>query len=217
MLLNNSECTFYTYLKDLRLGSPLDDRVVFFAPRCIAERPNIEPWKPSVTGRMPSALLASSTTYGQDPKFYTSCLAALSHAGWETVVAIGNHNSAFDFDPLPKGCRLAINVPLMSVMPHVDIVICAAGMATAMEALYHGRPMLMLTRGQAELEAYGQQFHNHGLGMHLPGVGINAEQVVQCATAMINDLELRRNIVRNQQSVRTGAGAEELVNWLEKD
>lgn len=215
-ILENKEHTLYFYLKDLRLGEPTSGQEIFYAARCTAERPNVRPWITSARRNMPSALVASSTTYGQDPQYYKSCLVALSQLGWETVLAVGSNSNLGEFDSLPRNCQPVQNIPLAAIMPRVDLIICGAGMATAMESLYHGVPMLMLTSGRAELEAYGQQFHNHGMGIHLPKSTASAEHVAQCAVRMLDDSELRPKVMCAQDAVKKGAGAEDLVNWLEE-
>jgi MGT family glycosyltransferase len=216
VILENKEHTIYFYLKDLRLGESTGGPEIFHAARCVAERPNVRPWMSSARSNTPSALVASSTTYGQDPQYYKNCLVALSQLGWETVLAVGSNSNLGEFDSLPRYCQPVQNIPLAAIMPRVDLIICGAGMATAMEALYHGVPMLMLTSGRAELEAYGQQFHNHGMGIHVPKSSASAEHVAQCAVRMLDDSELRSKVKRAQDAVKKSAGAEDLVNWLEE-
>jgi UDP:flavonoid glycosyltransferase YjiC (YdhE family) len=75
--------------------------------------------------------------------------------------------------------------------------------------------MMMLTGSKPELEAYGRQFHNQGLGIHMPGDRVTPDDVARCASDMTNNLKLRNSVKLHQRSVRAGSGAEEVLNWLE--
>jgi MGT family glycosyltransferase len=216
VILDGKEPTFYFYLSDLQLEESTQEQDLFYAARCIGERPNVTRWRTQAPRRGPSAVVASSTTYNQDPQYYKSCLVALSRLGWETILVVGSNSSVAAFNSLPPNCQPVQNIPLVTIMPHVDLIICAAGMATAMESLYHGLPMLMLTSGHAELEAYARKFHNHGMGIHLEQAHASVDEVAQCAARTVNDTELRSRVKRMQDKVKRSAGAEELVNWLEE-
>jgi len=213
MIRENKEHTFYLYLEELQLGKSFDDQEFFYAPRCIAERPNVPRWTP-MRGNRPVALMSSSTTYSQNIEFTKNCLAALARSGWDTVLAVGSNNLAA-FSPLPVNCHPFLNLPSAAVMPHVDLLISGAGLATAMEAAYHGCPILMLTGGHSELEMYARRFQECGVGVHLGKVDATPDRVAQWANRMIDDSETKTKIRRVQNAVRTGAGAEELVNWIE--
>jgi MGT family glycosyltransferase len=215
VIRNSKEDTFYLFLPDLQLSGLPSERDVFYAPRCTAERPNIPQWRrPAGPPRGPTALVASSTTYGQSAQYYESCLAALSRLGWETILVVSGGTSG-ESESLPRKCLPVYNVPLPAIMPHVDLLICAAGMASAMEAAYHGLPMLMLTGGHPEMEAYAERFHNYGMGLHLNRTNANPENVARSAARIISDAQLQQTVRRVRNAVRGSAGAEELVNWME--
>jgi MGT family glycosyltransferase len=209
------EDTFYLFLPELQLSGLSSELDLFYAPRCTAERPNIPQWRrPADRQRGPTALVASSTTYGQSSQYYESCLAALSRLGWETILVVSG-GSVGESDSFPSKCLPVYNVPLPAIMPHVDLLICAAGMATAMEAAYHGLPMLMLTGGHPEMEAYAERFHNYGMGLHLDRMNATPEHVAQSAARILGDAQLQQTVKQARKAVRGSAGAEELVNWME--
>lgn len=208
--------TFYLYLRELQLSAAAREGSAFYAARCTPERPNIVQWKgPDAWRQGPTVLMAASTTYGQRPDYYKSCLNALSQLGWKTVVIVGGTTALAALDSLPAGCLPVQNVPLAALMPHANLLICAAGMATAMEAAYHGLPMLMLTSGHPEMEAYAERYQSLGMGRHLPMLDASPEQVARYAGQMFADSALRHSVKRIQDAVRSSAGAEELVNWIE--
>lgn len=215
IVLEGRDPTVYFYLSELRLADPPCTPDVLHAPRCIAERPNIPSWKRPTPRNKPSVLLASSTTYKQAAQYYQGCVVALSQLGWETILVAGG-GLLGDFDSLPAHCHPVQNISLFSVMPHVDVLICGAGMATAMEAVYHGIPMLMLSSGHAELEAYASMYQSHGLGIHLPQSAAAPENVARQAMRVYQDPELRSSLTKMQRALKESAGAEELVNWLEE-
>jgi MGT family glycosyltransferase len=216
VILAGKDATFYFYLSDLQLRRSIPAPDAFYAARCTAERPNVARWRRPTRRSRPAALVTSSTTYVQDARYYGSCLLALADLGWETFLSVGTNSTAADFGPLPANCHPVQNIPLVAIMPHVDLLICAAGLATAMEALYHGLPMLMLTAGYPELEAYAAKFHGYGVGVHLDQASAGPANVAHHADRIRNDTELQLAVKRAQNAVKRSAGAEELVNWLEQ-
>lgn len=208
--------TFYLYLRELQLSATAREGNALYAARCTAERPNIVRWRrPEAWRHGPTVLVAASTTYGQRPDYYKSCLSALSRLGWKTFVIVGGSSALAELDALPPNCLPVQDIPLAAVMPHADLLICAAGMATAMEASYHGLPMLMITNGHAEMEAYANRYQDFGMGVHLNRSDASPEQVAQCAGRMFADSALRQSVIRMRDAVRSSAGPEELVNWIE--
>lgn len=215
IVLEGRDPTAYFYMSELQLTETPRTSNVFYAPRCIAERPNVPVWKRTTLGDRPVALLASSTTYKQDPQYYKRCVVALSALGWETILVAGP-SMLGEFESLPARCYPIQNISLFAVMPHVDLLISGAGMATAMEAVYHGLPMLMLSSGHTELEAYGSMYQSRGLGVHLKQPDADPENVAHRAMRMYNDTELRASVKGMQVALKSSAGAEELVNWFER-
>jgi len=216
VIRNSPDETFYLYLRELQLSAIARDGKAFYAARCTAERPNIVRWRKPETWRQgPTVLVASSTTYGQRPDYYKSCLSALSQQGWKSIVIVGSTTALAELDSLPPGCLPVLDIPLAAIMPHADLLICAAGMATAMEAAYHGLPMLMITSGHPEMEAYANRYQEFGMGVHLDRSDASPERVAESAGRMFADSALRHSVKRVRDAVRSSAGAEELVNWIE--
>jgi MGT family glycosyltransferase len=214
MVFNMAEPSVYFYVPDFQL-SDTPRASHFYAGRCAAERPCEGTWQSARTDDRPSILIAASTVYKQGTEYYRLCLQSLTRLRWHTVLAIGN-NDPTALDPLPPHCEVVRHTPLVLVMPYVDLIICAAGMSTTMESMYHGLPMLMLTHGHAELEAYAQNIENLGLGTHLRKADFGPESMTGCIARMAADRSLRDRVQRMQAKVRRSAGGEEVVNWIEE-
>ena len=218
IIFNTMEPTEYFYVDDFQLGQYARDTWNLYAGRCAAERPCDGVWRSTRVDDRPSVLVSTTTVYREGPglEYYKTCMHALNTLHWHTVLAIGGDTDPAGLYPLPPNCEIVQHTPLILIMPHVDVIVCAAGMSTTMESMYHGLPMLMLTPGHHELEVYAQNVEDLGLGRHLRKDIATVENITRCATQMFEDRALRQRVRQMQEKVRRSAGGEEVVNWLEQ-
>jgi MGT family glycosyltransferase len=217
VLHSREEPTVYFYARELQLGEDTrQDPHHLYAARCAAERFIGKPWKSQRRDEARSVLISASTVYDQAPEYYRKCLEALSSLRWHAVLAIGANNDPSQFDPLPPRCEIVQGTPLVAILPHMDLIICSGGMATTMEAMYHGRPLLMLSQGIGQLQLYARNAADHGLGYHLEPGQASVENLTKCAVDILTDSTVRQCVRRMQGIVKRSPGAEEVVNWLEE-
>ena len=211
--LSAQEPAIYFYPKELQLNR-VSDAASLYAARCAAERPDVEPWKTKGDGR-PSIVISTSTTFCQDASYYEMCMRALASLNWHVVLAIGKNNDPASFSDLGPNSEIVSNVPLVAVMPRVDLMICLGGMTTITEAMYHGIPLVMLTHGIPEAEMYAENAQSAGLGLHLVK-GATVGDIRNAVVRLSQDIAIRARVHEMQRVVKRSPGAEELVNWLEE-
>jgi UDP:flavonoid glycosyltransferase YjiC (YdhE family) len=103
----------------------------------------------------------------------------------------------------------------MTIMPHVKLLIAQGGMATTMEALYHGLPQLLLTCGYPQLEMYADNISKHGLGIHLRESEMSVDNIQTSITRLFEDPTVQEHVNRMQRLIKKSPGAEAVVNFLE--
>jgi MGT family glycosyltransferase len=213
-VLTDAVPSIYFYPNELQLAGFRPRCEVLYAPRCAAERMyGMSPLRIRRCGR-PITLVCGSTTYQQDRDYYLKCAEAMSGSGWDVCIAATDQDDRGSLHPLPKHCRVLESVPVASVLSSVDLVVCSGGMATAMEAMYHGVPMLIVTQGQAELEAYASKYQNHEMGIHLRGKW-TSEAMANSAHVLHHEASKTAAVRRMQRLVRSGPGGQGVANWLE--
>lgn len=213
-VLDREEPTIHFYLKDFQL-SHRDRTDHLYAARCAAERPNQRPWKGQQTSGRSTVLISASTTYVQGVEYYRTCMDALSDLPLNIILSVGSMNDIASLGSLPANCEIAQGVPQLSLMPHVDLMICTGGLTTTMEAIYHGIPMIMLTHDHPEVEMYAQNVEEHGLGVHLRKAYTTARSIRRSVLAMQSDTMLASRMAEAKLAVRKGLGGEDVVNWIE--
>lgn len=215
-IFNRDEVTIYFYLQELQLSPHEGDRLSLYAGRCAAERPNAPIWRRTAPDSKLTVLLTGSTTHVQSVQYYRKCLEALAGLPCHIVLSLGGGMDVSLLDPLPAQCEIVRGTPLCALMPHVDLLVGFGGMATTMEALYHGLAQLMLSNGVAEGEWYADNVEKHGLGVHLTDAKATVESIRESVETIARDATMRANVKRMQTLTRRSSGGEEVVNWLEE-
>ncbi|GAA2809193.1 DUF1205 domain-containing protein [Kitasatospora sp. CM 4170] len=110
--------------------------------------------------------------------------AALDAAGVETVLATG---AAPHTGALPASVRAAGWLPLDTVLPACDLVVHHGGPGTAMTALVHGLPQLVLPFYLSDTTAYAERLAGLGAGRWLPPERADAAGVADGVRALLAD------------------------------
>lgn len=203
----------YCYSRELQLDQDRVDGDSLYAGRCPAERPWVGA-KKEIESVDVGALVSTSSNYVQGPRYYRLCMDALSKLRKSAILAIGSNFDSRLLSPVPMRFEIVQGIPQVVLMRQANLIICHGGMATTMEAMYHGLPLVMITHGNPELEAYAENVERHGLGVHIRGSEPSVEDIVTGILAV--ERECVSNAVRRMQSVvRKNAGGEEAANWIE--
>lgn len=206
--------TIYLYTPEFQLTESAEDARSVYAGRCAAERPCEATWRKESGELCPSVLISTSTSLPTPLQYFRSCLKAVTDLGWHAVIAPGNSTDLTSLE-LPSNSEIVKDVPQILIMPHVDLMICLGGMATTMEAMYHGLPLLMLTHRHLEAEVYADNVQKQRVGIHLRGNSVSAEEIKDHLIVLSQDAELQMRVKEMQGKVKRSPGAEEAVNWIE--
>jgi MGT family glycosyltransferase len=205
--------TIYFFPREFQLNGQTDGHCIY-AGRCAAERPLIGTWRPPAVSR-PLILLSTSTIYVKGIEYYRTCLQALTDLNWHCLLATGRYVDVAGLMPLPPHCEIVEDIPQLLLMPHVEMILCLGGMATTMESMYHGLPMLMMSNGYSEAEMYADNVQHLGLGIHLQSEATTTEDIRRSIIQISEDEALRERVNMMQKRVKRGLGGEEVINWVE--
>ena len=209
------QLNIYFYPEALQLDGDAFDETCFYAGRCAAERPHQRKWRRHRIDDRPILLVSTSTVYIQGPAYFKMCVDALSGLKWHVILAIGDRNDPAAFDPLPPHFEIMQHVPQIEVLPYVDFLICLGGMITTGEAMYHGIPLLMLTNGYPEAEAYAENNARLGLGRHLEEGRCDCREYKKCPASDVGGSCASGECTKKmQRAVQRSPGAEDTVNRI---
>lgn len=213
---HNERLNIYLYPRFYQLDCSAFDERFFYAGRCAAEQAYHGVWRTVNAGRRPLVLVSTSTAYAPVPDYFKMCIDALSGLHWHVLLALGDNIDPASFHPLPPHCEIVQHIPLIKVMPHVNLFVCLGGPISTTEALYHGIPLVMITHGHMDPEAYAENAVRLGIGIHLRKAETTVENIRQSALRVMEDQVIVDRVRQLQQLVRREPGAEDTANRIEE-
>lgn len=190
------------------------DATCFHAGRCAGEQAPFGDWNIGHARGKPVVLVAPSNSYLQGTDYLEACLEAFSGSPWHVVLSLGEKPHG-TIDALPDGFEIVHRTSHTRILPHASIVICMGGMATAAESAYHGVPMIVTSRGKAELEWLAENFVKLGIAVHLRETDFTAPMLRKSVADALENATLLTAVQKLRHSVLRSAGAEETANELE--
>ncbi|MFI6499709.1 macrolide family glycosyltransferase [Nonomuraea typhae] len=191
-------------------GQTFDRRFAFVGP-CLGERSFLSDWTPPGDDR-PIALLTFGTVATSRPELFRTCVAAFGDLPWHVVVTVPD---PADLGPLPPNVEVRRWVSHLSVLRHASVAVTHGGMGTAMEALYWGRPTVVvpatavdgpLARRVAELR----------LGRVLEPARLTPGRLVADVLAVVSDERVRQATAAMRDEIRASGGTTRAVDELER-
>lgn len=213
---HEEKLNIYLYPKIYQLSGDLFGDNYFYAGRCAAERPYYGSWKSTKSGDRPIVVITKSTAYGPGPEYFKMCITALSGSEWHVLLVPGENFDSTTLGPLPPHFEIVQDVPQVQMLPHAHLLICAGGVVTATEAMYHGVPLLMVSQGNADLEAYSENAARLGIGIHLWRKETTAESIRAATRRILNDTTITNRVREVQKIVQREPGGEEAANRIEE-
>lgn len=213
---HNERLNIYLYPRVYQLDGNAFGERFFYAGRCAAEQAYHGVWRTVNAGERPIVLVSTSTAYAPVRDYFKMCIDALSDLRWHVLLAIGDNIDPETFNPLPPHCEIVQHIPLIKVMPHVNLFICLGGPISTTEALYHGIPLLMITHGHTDPEAYAENAVRLGIAIHLRKCETTVENIRQSALRVMEDQAIVDRVRQLQNFVRREPGAEDTANRIEE-
>jgi MGT family glycosyltransferase len=146
--------------------------------------------------------------------FYSRAVQALSPLG-DRLQAIVNAPPGPALPRLPEHIIALDRIPMLSLMPRLDAVLCHGGMNTVCEALSHGLPIVVapLARDQP-INAAAVVSAGAGLRVHFQRA--SPEQLRACVLEVLDDPAYRIAAGRIRESFTAAGGAAEAAARLER-
>lgn len=131
------------------LAEAFDERRFRFIGPCIDFRPDAPSFPYDWLDGRPLVLISLGTVYGNHPQFFRMCLEELVEAPWQIVMSTGGNVSVADLGSLPSNFIVRSYVPQLDLLRRCAAFVTHAGMNSVQEALYHGVPLVMASRGRS--------------------------------------------------------------------
>lgn len=178
------------------------------------------PWTP-LQGARPRVLISPTTGLLQQTEFCRNVIDAFRDSSWEVVLSISGARDRFSaIDPaaledLPANVHINQQSANFDILPNVGLYIGQGGQGGALEAVYHGVPQIVVP-ASAYHYFVGQRIDELGLGVCLPVAEFSATKILDYATRLIADPDVRTRLERARASMRSTQGAELAADAIEE-
>jgi UDP:flavonoid glycosyltransferase YjiC (YdhE family) len=153
--------------------------------------------------------------YNGSPEIFRSILEGIHGCGLQAIVTVGENNDPAVFGATVEGVFLRRYVPQSVVLPHCSAVICHAGAGSAIGALAHGLPMLLIPRGGASQQRMGAACARAGAGRLLPDSQVSPEAVQRELGELLGNPTYRAAAKRVAEEIQSMPAAYDRIRDIE--
>lgn len=167
-------------------------------------------WLPdwiATLGGAPTVCATLGTFMNRSAEVFSAILHGLRDEGLNMVLTVGRDQDPAQFGPQPANVRIERYIPLSLLLPRCDLVVCQAGFSTAVTALRHGLPLVMLPLG-ADQPLVARQMARLGVGPVLGPHERTPEAIRAAVRAVLANPAYRSaaDQVRDEMAVLPGPG-----------
>lgn len=166
-------------------------------------------------GDAPTVCATLGTFMNRSAEVFRAILDGLRDEGVNLVVTVGRDMDPGQFGPQPENVHIERYIPLSLLLPRCTLVVCQAGFSTAVTALRHGLPLVMLPLG-ADQPLVARQMTRLGVGPVLGPAERTQEAIRATVRAVLATPAYRANAERIRDEMAALPGPEYAVALLER-
>jgi MGT family glycosyltransferase len=146
--------------------------------------------EPLAAGHGPIVYLSLGSLGSGDVELMQTLIDSLAESRYRVIVSMGAQHDQLGLADNMTGAEF---LPQTSVLPQVDVVITHGGNNTVTEALYFGKPMVLLPLFWDQYDN-AQRIHETGFGVRLDTYGHAPEQLTGALDRLLDDGALRERL-----------------------
>jgi MGT family glycosyltransferase len=147
-----------------------------------------------------------------DVALMQSLVDAMRDSGHRVIVSKGpQHDQIQLYDNMAGGELL----PQTSVLPHVDLVITHGGNNTVTEALFFGKPMVLLPLFWDQYDN-AQRIHETGFGVRLDSYGHTPRELRDAVDRLLADAALHERLAAGASALQAAPGTARAAELIEQ-
>lgn len=166
-------------------------------------------------GDSPTICATLGTFMNRSPAVFRAILDAFRDEDVNLVLTVGRDQDPAQFGPQPEHMRIERYIPLSLILPHCAVLVCQAGYSTAVSALRHGVPLVMLPLG-ADQPQVARQFARLGVGLVLGPEERTPDAIRDAVRTVLADPTYRINVEQARRAMEALLGPEHAVSLLEQ-
>ena len=138
-------------------------------------------------------------------------IASLADSPYRVIVSMGPQHEELELAQNMVGEEF---LPQTSILPHVDAVITHGGNNTVTEALYFGKPMVLLPVFWDQYDN-AQRMHETGFGIRLDTYGHDPAELPAAVERLLGDQPLRERLGALSGRLQAAPGTERAADLIE--
>ncbi|QSQ13663.1 macrolide family glycosyltransferase [Myxococcus landrumensis] len=161
-------------------------------------------------------LISLGSTFTNQPAFYRQCMAAFGALeDWHVVLNIGRHLEPSALGALPSNFEVHAWLPQLSVLQQSDVFITHAGMGSAQEGLWCGKPMLAVPQATDQF-SNADRIVELGVGLRLDTAQATAVSLRAAFERLIREPHFMKQAAMLQRELREEGGARRAADLIEQ-
>ena len=161
--------------------------------------------------------ISQGTVYNESLDFFKMCIAAFGESPWTVVMSVGKNIDQSDLGSIPANFIVRGYVPQLEVLQHTSLTLTHGSMATVMESLAHGVPMVVSPQHHiADMFVNGRQVDALGLGILLPFEAASVASLRGAVARVSSDPGYRQRAQHMQREIQQAGGAFRAATLLQR-
>jgi MGT family glycosyltransferase len=166
----------------------------------------------ALRGKGPLVYLSLGSLGSADVGLMRTLIAELTDGPYRVIVSKGPQHDQFELAPNMSGAEF---LPQTSILPQVDLVVTHGGNNTVTEALYFGKPMVVLPLFWDQYDN-AQRVHDTGFGVRLDTYGHTRAQLTSAVDTLLADDELKSRLAAVSARLQAAPGTERAASLIEQ-
>ncbi|OGR46522.1 MAG: hypothetical protein A2X34_03220 [Elusimicrobia bacterium GWC2_51_8] len=194
-------------------GDTFNSSFIFAGP-CLDKERAESAWKRPPGGR-PLLLVSLGTLFNEWPEFFRMCVKAFSGSAWNVIMAYGKNLRRAELGRLPANIAACRYVPQLRILADCDAFISHGGMNSTIEALYYGRPMVVIPQ-MYEQRFIARRLEELGLAISLSRGEVTSKKLRECVRRAVENRPMRERINKMRLKLKGSGGARKAALEIEK-
>lgn len=162
----------------------------------------------------PLIYITLGTVANNNPEFFNMCFTAFAEQPWQVVITTGRPLEQLNLGTPPKNVLVRSYVPQFELLQHAALCIHHGGMATIMDCLFLGIPMIAIPQA-ANQQPNARRIAEAGLGILLEKGSVNAEILRETVARVLHDPSFQVRAGQMQKDARSAGGFQAAADALQ--
>ena len=191
--------------------TPLDPRRFQYLEGCVRDDGTYTVPAFTANNGKPLVYVSYGSLGAADVELYKRLIVAFAELPYRFLMNVGDYIG--EYSNVPGNVHLEAWYPQPAVIPHVDLFIHHGGNNSFNEALYFGKPAIIMPFCWDGLDN-AARIHDTGYGEQLPRYDWSEAQLAECIARLLADTAMTQRLQSLSQHMQSAAGTEKAARIL---